>query len=173
MTEGNSDMPEIPDVVSGQPVASNWGNDIRDRTIQRYADSTERDLLTPFPVAGDMAFLEDTGAVEVFDGVAWDRLRPLSNTAGLVRTFWQTQIQVATTQGQVAILDVDISAAGITNWAKVNVSVIGFASNAQSTQRFWSVWGFSLTSLSLRNVPGQSNPISGTAFGRLQLTEYW
>jgi len=166
-------MPEIPDVVQGTPVASDWGNDIRDRTLQRYADATERDALNPLPTPGDQAYLDDSGAVQVWTGTAWDQLRPLSNTAGLVRTFWQTQVQVATTQGQVAILDVDISAAGITNWGKVNVSVIGFASNAQSTQRFWSVWSFSLTSLSLRNVPGQSNPASGTAFGRLQLTEYW
>jgi hypothetical protein len=124
------------------------------------------------PVTGDLwidTVTPNGRFLKRYSGTTWDTMM----NSGKVRSFWQTTVQVATTQGQVAILDVDISAAGITNWGKVNVSVIGFASNAQSTQRFWSVWSFSLTSLSLRNTPGQSNPASGTAFGRLQLTEYW
>lgn len=64
-------MPEIPDVVQGNPVESAWGNDIRDRTVQRYADAAARDSLTPLPVAGDLAYLDDTGSVQVYDGTAW------------------------------------------------------------------------------------------------------
>jgi len=63
-------VPEIPNVVQGTPVESDWGNDIRDRTLQRYADATQRDTLTPLPVAGDLAYLEDTGEVQCWSG-AW------------------------------------------------------------------------------------------------------
>ena len=64
-------MPETPDVIPGEPVESAWGNDIRDRTLQRYADGTERDLLNPIPVAGDGAFLEASGQWEVFADGSW------------------------------------------------------------------------------------------------------
>ena len=59
-------MPEIPDVVQGTPVASDWGNDIRDRTLQRYADASERDALNPLPAPGDLAYLDATGEVQCF-----------------------------------------------------------------------------------------------------------
>ena len=64
-------MPEMPDVVSSEPVEASWGNDIRDRTVQRYADATARDISVPFPAAGDLAWLDDTGAATVFTGTAW------------------------------------------------------------------------------------------------------
>lgn len=64
-------MPEIPDVVQGNPVESAWGNDIRDRTVQRYTDAAARDSLTPLPAPGDLAYLDDTGSVQVYDGTAW------------------------------------------------------------------------------------------------------
>lgn len=64
-------MPEIPDVVAGQFVESSWGNDIRDRTVQRYNDATERDALNPLPVPGDLAYLDGTGEVQVYTAGAW------------------------------------------------------------------------------------------------------
>ena len=64
-------MPEIPDVTPGEPVESDWGNQSRNRTVQRYADAAERDGLVPLPVAGDLAWLDDIGAITVFDGAAW------------------------------------------------------------------------------------------------------
>jgi len=64
-------MPEMPDVVSGEAVAADWGNDIRDRTVQRYADATARDAAMPFPLAGDLAYLDDSGTVTLFDGTQW------------------------------------------------------------------------------------------------------
>ena len=66
-------MPELPDVTAGEPVASAWGNDIRDRTLQRYADEAERDLLNPIPQEGDMAFLAG-GRFQVYTLGQWDNL---------------------------------------------------------------------------------------------------
>ena len=64
-------MPEMPDVVASEPVAADWGNDIRDRTVQRYLDAAARDASVPFPVAGDLAYLDDSGTVTLFDGTEW------------------------------------------------------------------------------------------------------
>ena len=64
-------MPEIDNVQIGETIAVEWGNAIRDRTIQRYANAAERDELHPTPAEGDLSYLEDTNSIEVFDGFAW------------------------------------------------------------------------------------------------------
>src|SRR5690554_5303538 len=64
-------MPEIDNVQIGETIAADWGNAIRDRTIQRYANAAERDLLHPTPAEGDLSYLEDTNTIEVYDGFAW------------------------------------------------------------------------------------------------------
>src|SRR5690554_8112456 len=64
-------MAEIDDVQIGETIAVEWGNAIRDRTIQRYANAAERETLHPTPAEGDLSYLEDTNSIEVFDGFAW------------------------------------------------------------------------------------------------------
>src|SRR5690606_22905202 len=64
-------MPEINDVQIGETIAVEWGNAIRDRTIQRYANAAEREALHPNPTEGDLSYLEDTNSIEVYDGFAW------------------------------------------------------------------------------------------------------
>ena len=67
-------MPEIPNVVAGEPVQSDWGNDVRDRITSRYADATARAASTPFPQAGQITWLDDPGVLERFDGADWREL---------------------------------------------------------------------------------------------------
>ena len=64
-------MAEMPDVVDTDLILSSWGNQIRSRTVQRYADAAERDTEHPSPVEGDLAFLGNRGVVQVFNGSAW------------------------------------------------------------------------------------------------------
>lgn len=64
-------MPEIPDVITSEVVASEWGNDIRDRTVQRYVDLTERTADHSSPVAGDLSYLASTGDVDIYHSAAW------------------------------------------------------------------------------------------------------
>src|SRR5690554_6773433 len=64
-------MPEIDNVQIGETIAVEWGNAIRDRTIQRYANAAERDELHPTPTEGDLSYLEDTNSIEVYDGFTW------------------------------------------------------------------------------------------------------
>ena len=64
-------MPELPNVVPGEPVESDWGNDIRDRTLQRYTDATDRDNRNPLPSPGDMAWLQDERRLQVYTPAGW------------------------------------------------------------------------------------------------------
>ena len=67
-------MSEIPNVIPGEPVESDWGNDIRDRAITRYADATARGLSLPFPEAGAVTWIGDPGQLDVWDGTTWVEL---------------------------------------------------------------------------------------------------
>lgn len=65
-------MPEILNVTTGETIASSWGNQIRDRTIQRYASAAERASAHPSPTQGDLSYLVDVGQVQVFrSGTGW------------------------------------------------------------------------------------------------------
>lgn len=68
-------MPEIPDVVPGEIIEpDDWGNPIRDRTVQRYATDTERDAEHPTPADGDLAFVAtppEFGILQVYDSGQW------------------------------------------------------------------------------------------------------
>lgn len=67
-------MPEIPNVVSGEPVEADWGNDIRDRIIQRFSDATARTASLPFPQSGQLTWIDTPGQLDVWKGAAWVEL---------------------------------------------------------------------------------------------------
>ena len=64
-------MAEIANVVSGNTITSTWGNQIRDRTIQRYASAAARTAGHPSPTEGDLSYRQDSNIVEVYNGTAW------------------------------------------------------------------------------------------------------
>jgi len=70
-------MPEIIDVVDSEDLAvAEWANAIRDRTVQRYNDLATRTTEHATPSVGDLSFLEDSGALEVYFGGSWRGLLP-------------------------------------------------------------------------------------------------
>lgn len=75
-------MPEIPNVIVNEDIETDWGNDIRDRTIQRYTDKTERAALHPSPQTGDLSFIENTGDIDFYFAGAW---RHLGSPVGTVK----------------------------------------------------------------------------------------
>ena len=64
-------MPEIPDVAPGEVIESVWGNELRDRSLQRYADETERDFLNGAPIEGELAWIENINTMQVYNGADW------------------------------------------------------------------------------------------------------
>lgn len=65
-------MAEMPDVVTGEIIdADLWGNPIRDRTVQRYADETDRDAKNPTPATGDLAALENASPTRSRFQIYW------------------------------------------------------------------------------------------------------
>ena len=50
---------ELADVIGGETITANFTNEVKDRSVMRYTDATERDSLLPTPVTGDVAFLEN------------------------------------------------------------------------------------------------------------------
>jgi microcystin-dependent protein len=65
-------MPEMPDVIPLEPIKSaEWGNKIRDRTLQRYTSISQRNALNPSPNPGEISYLGDSGVIEVFHSGLW------------------------------------------------------------------------------------------------------
>ena len=69
-------MPELDDVRIGETIAVEWGNAIRDRTIQRYDDATTLAAEHPNPTPGDLAYMEDSGDVLVYHSGTWQPFLP-------------------------------------------------------------------------------------------------
>lgn len=67
-------MPEIADVVASETAASEWANDIRDRTVQRYADLAERAADHSSPTNGDLSYVASTGDLDIYHSGAWRHL---------------------------------------------------------------------------------------------------
>lgn len=71
-------MAELPNVAPGEIIAASYTNDVRDRTLQRYADAAARDAGNPVPASGDMAFVDHPAdselAVQVHDRGSWQDL---------------------------------------------------------------------------------------------------
>ena len=59
---------ELADVVGGAVIATSFTNDVKDRTVMRYANAAARDAAIPSPVAGDIAFITDTKTITYYTG---------------------------------------------------------------------------------------------------------
>lgn len=67
-------MSEMPDVATLTTISRDWGNDIRDRTVQRYSSVANRSTLHGAPVEGDLSYLADSGSVDVFHSGSWQSI---------------------------------------------------------------------------------------------------
>jgi hypothetical protein len=74
----------ISDVVAGGGVDPDWGNAIRDRVVNVFADATARDAAITVPKEGMACWLADVDQFQVYNGVAW-RL-PWSQPWGVMGT---------------------------------------------------------------------------------------
>lgn len=69
-------MPELPFRNPGEIIFSSFSNQLIRRSVQRYADPTERDFENPLPEVGDCAYLTTTQLLQVWDGTFWTNYAP-------------------------------------------------------------------------------------------------
>lgn len=128
-------MPEIPDVITLSTITSDWGNDIRDRAIMRYANAAARTASIPTPTVGDLSFLNDTGLVYVYFGGAW------AIVGGSM-----VEYGGATHDVSAAITTTFVSKASVVftppaPWLTYNVTAWGRASGETTTGALWGLQG--------------------------------
>ena len=64
-------MAEIPDVAGGETITSAFTNNVKNRTVMRYANQAALDASIPVPIEGDMAFLQAENDVVFYANGAW------------------------------------------------------------------------------------------------------
>lgn len=108
-------MPEMPDVVTGEPAASEWGNKIRSRTVQRYATIADRTAQNPTPAPGELAYMDAEGSepirIGMFNGASW---------VGLGEEIY-VRLDGDTMTGQLTLLDFLLTAGGTVTLPGVTV----------------------------------------------------
>lgn len=153
-------MPEIDDVVPGEIVESVWGNQIRDRTLQRYVDEVERDFLNPTPTAGDLAWLDNVESVQVFNGEDWVGLGGAGSTQVKVKLSPQSDVVGELVDDDDLFFDVEADE----TWAFQFLLMpsnnssgahleLGFPAVVEDTRWFAGVAGDPADSDILRNTP--------------------
>ena len=73
--------------IDSSAVTSSHDYLIRVRAVTPYADSSARTTAVPSPVEGQMSYLLDTNAVEVYDGTAWTSISGGGGASGFEQTF--------------------------------------------------------------------------------------
>ena len=64
-------MSELNDVIGGNTITASFTNEVKERSLMRYADAAARDTSIPAPVAGSLAWLEDVDKITAYDGTVW------------------------------------------------------------------------------------------------------
>ena len=64
-------MAELNDVTGGETITATFTNQVKNRTVMRYADAASRDASIPAPVGGDLAYLQDVDRITYYDDTSW------------------------------------------------------------------------------------------------------
>ena len=171
-------MPEIPNVVPGEPVESDWGNDVRDRITQRFADNTARSGSLPFPQQGQVTWIDDPGQLDYWDGADWVKVADQPGldlkvnksgdvmTGGLASTSFTASLLLA---GPLQMLTGIVPGSQVMGTSWVDVAVLPVVGNAV---RPWHLARFTLSAVASQikgNQQGQARiqtQPSGTVVGQ-------
>ncbi len=64
-------MSELNDVIGGNTITASFTNEVKERSLMRYATAAARDSSIPAPIAGSQAWIEDSDKVTIYDGAVW------------------------------------------------------------------------------------------------------
>ena len=62
---------ELSDVTTGATITAAHINNIKNRTVMRYATAAARTSAIPSPVEGEISYRQDDDVVEYYDGTSW------------------------------------------------------------------------------------------------------
>ena len=64
-------MAELGDVIGGDIVTAAFTNDVKNRSVMRYASASARDASIPTPQDGDVALLQDANSLTIYANGSW------------------------------------------------------------------------------------------------------
>ena len=104
-------MAELSDIVTLTTISSTRANEWQDRLVQRYSSVANRTTEHPTPSEGDLSYLEDANALDVYTGAAWVPVFLTNEVDGSVEV--GTSTQLTTTPTAYATVNLTIP----TGWA--------------------------------------------------------
>lgn len=112
-------------VVASAPILSTWGNDIRDRTLQRFASYGELTSQWTAPGEGAQAYLADDKILMLFNGTSWTTITP--------RTASQAGSSTRTSTSYGDLADGSVPSISLRTGTKALVTLTGNINNSGGT----------------------------------------
>lgn len=117
-------MPELPTRIDGEVIEAQHMNDAQDRSVQRYTNAAQRDTLNPVVQIGQMAYIDDPGLLQYWDGSAWRTAYTVDGDIQIDGTVIATAIRNTTNTGAIRE-DGSISTIAINSVGDINIYTVG------------------------------------------------
>lgn len=124
----------VATVATGGPVQKDWGNAIRDRALQVFADTTTRDAAIPSPLVGQLCYIGTTGLLLQYAGAVDGWRAPWNTDWGNVGAATATSTQSGiTTITDLTSLTVTFTAVANRRYKVWGTVFLGNSSAVQNT----------------------------------------
>ena len=125
-------MAELGDVIGGDIITSTFTNELKDRTVMRYANAAARDASITTPQNGDVAWLL-TGTLTVYNGSKWLNF--------LGANLYARAVVFTGPNGEFSIPTGFQPSSAFCQGAQVDFPSAIFLQQMDSSQVTWRVWG--------------------------------
>lgn len=133
----------VPDVAPGGPVADDWGNAVRDRALQVFDNSTDRNAAITVPKVGQACYLTTTGELLIYAGATDGWTKPWNTPWGLLAR--DTREADALTLGSGGTSDITGLTLSVTlhanRWTKVSMNIPLIEKNTTGYVKIWITEG--------------------------------
>jgi len=161
---------ELGDVSGGDVIAAGFTNNVKDRTIMRYASAASRDAIITAPVAGSLSYLDNTSQVEIYTGSFWAKMQRV-DANGNINLNGDDFVTVAPGEfrgpgnfdgGQFINATLFEGPGSIRKFSKVAGSIPGFAGGAENLFQSTAIpAGFiDVAKIGISIVGNASNPVT-------------
>ena len=141
-------MAELADVIGGDIVTAAFTNDVKNRSVMRYASASARDSSIPTPQDGDVAWLQDANSLTIYANGSW---LDIGRGLGVPRIRYYGAVSTGP-NGEFAVGTGFTPTFAVAQGAQVAFPSAIFLQQMNSSQVIWRVWGLQSGQLVANNT---------------------